>query len=147
MIRLRGVFVVIAALLLVFISYFVYPFSISDTTTLAMGNSSSHVTQAAMVSARERVEKLIAENTVMVFSKSYCPYCTKTKQLLKKEGVEYALFELDQDDDGSALQAALQQISGQRTVPNVFVKEVHVGGNDDIHSSVRSGAFKKLLAA
>ncbi|KNC84562.1 hypothetical protein SARC_03235 [Sphaeroforma arctica JP610] len=49
------------------------------------------------------------------------------------------------DDDGGALQAALQEISGQRTVPNVFVKSTHIGGNDDLQAAVRSGSFQKML--
>lgn len=35
-------------------------------------------------------------------------------------------------DDGSALQDALQEITGQRTVPNIFIKQKHIGGNSDL---------------
>ncbi|KNC69975.1 hypothetical protein SARC_17501, partial [Sphaeroforma arctica JP610] len=56
----------------------------------------SSIDPNAMGAARERAEKLIADNTVMIFSKSFCPYCTKTKQTLKKEGVDFELLELDQ---------------------------------------------------
>ena len=51
-------------------------------------------------------------------------------------------------DDGEAIQAALLEISGQRTVPNVFIGGAHVGGNDDVHNANNSGDLKaKLVGA
>ena len=49
----------------------------------------------------QRMEKLIAENPVMVFSKSYCPFCDKTKELLKRKSIKYYALEMDQDSKGS----------------------------------------------
>jgi glutaredoxin 3 len=37
-------------------------------------------------------------------------------------------------DDGSAIQSALQEISNQRTVPNIFIKQKHIGGNSDLQA-------------
>ena len=48
-------------------------------------------------------------------------------------------------DNGSEVQAALLDISGQRTVPNVFIKGKHLGGNDDSQAAARSGKLKELL--
>lgn len=45
--------------------------------------------------------------------------------------------------DGSAIQAALQEISGQRTVPNIFIGKKHIGGNSDLQA--KSGELKGLL--
>ncbi|KAM0354316.1 hypothetical protein ACHAPU_001360 [Fusarium lateritium] len=94
-----------------------------------------------MSQASAKVQTLIDNNSVVVFSKSYCPYCTQTKKTLDDLNTEYELLELDQESDGSALQDALEQISGQRTVPNVYIKQKHIGGNSDIQS-LKSG--KKL---
>jgi glutaredoxin 3 len=58
----------------------------------------------------------------MVFSKSYCPYCDSAKSALKKMGVDFKPIELDQIDEGSEMQAYLAQITGQRTVPNIFIR-------------------------
>lgn len=91
------------------------------------------------------VDKLIEDNNVVVFSKSYCPYCTKSKQLLNGMGATFAAIELDQRGDGSTMQGVLQQKTGQRTVPNIFVRGTHVGGNDDLHAAHRSGSLAKLL--
>lgn len=46
--------------------------------------------------AKQKAQKLIDENAVMVFSKSYCPYCTATKSKLKDIGAKYNVLELDQ---------------------------------------------------
>lgn len=55
------------------------------------------------------------------------------------------IIELDTMDNGSEVQAALLDISGQRTVPNVFIKGKHLGGNDDSQAAARSGKLKELL--
>eukprot|EP00617_Octactis_speculum_P012138 CAMPEP_0185774450 /NCGR_PEP_ID=MMETSP1174-20130828/78225_1 /TAXON_ID=35687 /ORGANISM="Dictyocha speculum, Strain CCMP1381" /LENGTH=105 /DNA_ID=CAMNT_0028461613 /DNA_START=122 /DNA_END=439 /DNA_ORIENTATION=+ len=91
------------------------------------------------------VKSSVAENDVMVFSKSTCPFCGMTKQLFDGIGVEYTLIELNERDDGSAIQLALQKFSGQRTVPNVFIKGHHVGGNDDTQRANADGTLIKLL--
>ena len=54
---------------------------------------------------------------VVVFSKAYCPFCTSTKQLLEQLKIDAKVYELDQMEDGAAIQGALLDISGQRTVP------------------------------
>ena len=48
-------------------------------------------------------------------------------------------------DDGADIQDALLELSGQRTVPNVFVKGKHLGGNDDTQAAVKSGEFQSML--
>jgi glutaredoxin 3 len=55
------------------------------------------------------------------------------------------IIELDTMDNGSEVQAALLEISGQRTVPNVFIKGKHLGGNDDSQAAARSGKLQEML--
>lgn len=52
---------------------------------------------------------------------------------------------MDQESDGADLQNALEGISGQRTVPNVYIKQKHIGGNSDVQSLSSSGKLKELL--
>lgn len=80
-----------------------------------------------------------------MFSKSYCPYCQYTKDLFNNMSVNAKVIELDQVDNGDDIQRALQVISGQRTVPNVFVKGQHLGGNDDTQAAARNGKLKQML--
>ena len=49
-----------------------------------------------MSSAKTKAQKIIDENNVVVFSKSYCPYCKSTKALLSEKGAKYYLMELDE---------------------------------------------------
>lgn len=79
-----------------------------------------------------------------MFSKSYCPYCRATKRLLDGEGAKYFALELDQVDDGAAIQDALQALTGQRTVPNIFIARKHIGGNSELQARAD---LKDLLAA
>ena len=97
---------------------------------------------------KERVKELI-ENCpegVYIFSKSYCPFCRKVKALLESLGQRFCATELDQTSDGTAIQATLLEMTKQRTVPSVFVKGQHVGGNDDVQAMAKSGELQKLLA-
>jgi len=80
---------------------------------------------------KEWVMKQTQENNVMVFSKTTCPFCTKVKNLFAEQNIEVEVVELDQRDDGSAIQSSLAELTGQRTVPNVFIGGKHIGGCDD----------------
>ncbi|XP_075039747.1 thioredoxin reductase 3 [Mixophyes fleayi] len=94
---------------------------------------------------RGRVQELVEKNTVVVFSKSYCPYCIQVKDLFTSLGCEYVALELDQCDDGSNIQDILHEMTGQKTVPNVFVNKTHVGGADKTLQAHKNGTLQKLL--
>ncbi|XP_052780440.1 thioredoxin reductase 1, cytoplasmic-like [Mya arenaria] len=92
--------------------------------------------------ARAYVTDLTKTHKVMVFSKSTCPFCVKVKDLFKSIDVTYQAIELDQEKDGSAIQATLADLTGQRTVPNVFIQGKHLGGCD---ATLKAHAENKLL--
>ncbi|KAH8882303.1 putative glutaredoxin [Thozetella sp. PMI_491] len=87
-----------------------------------------------MSSAKAKAQQLIDNNAVVVFSKSYCPYCKATKRTLDQRKAKYTAIELDQEDDGADIQAALAQINGQTTVPNIYIAQEHIGGNSDLQA-------------
>jgi len=91
------------------------------------------------------VEKQIAENPVVVYSKSWCPYCRQTKQTLTDFGASFQVYELDQIDDGEEIQAYLGQKTGQPTVPNIFIEQKHIGGNSDLQKIKNAEKLKDLL--
>ncbi|CAM9416269.1 unnamed protein product [Laminaria digitata] len=93
----------------------------------------------------EFVEKEIEGNSIVIFSKSYCPFCARTKALFSSLDVEHTVYELDEMNDGDSIQAILGAKTGQSTVPNVFVKGKHVGGNDAVQAAHKSGALKALM--
>jgi glutaredoxin 3 len=65
--------------------------------------------------------------------------------LFQSLGEEAMILELDVRSDGAAIQAELANMTGQRSVPNVFVNGKHVGGNDDTHAAHQSGKLDQLL--
>ncbi|KAJ3146005.1 thioredoxin reductase [Geranomyces variabilis] len=104
-------------------------------------------TSAQIMAAKSTVEDAIKNNKMVVFSKSYCPYCIKAKKLLESLNATFKAFELDQLEEGSAMQAYLKEKNGQTTVPNIYINQQHVGGCDDLHAAHRDGKLQKMLAA
>ncbi|KAI7873358.1 glutaredoxin [Mucor mucedo] len=94
---------------------------------------------------RDLVKKAISDNTVMIFSKSYCPYCIGAKDLFDDIHVDYKALELNDHVDGDAIQKALAEMTKQNTVPNIFVNQQHIGGSDALKSALASGKLEKIL--
>jgi len=91
-------------------------------------------------------------NTIMVFAKSYCPHCRQTKELLEESysKIKFEIVNLDQlggNNDGFEIQHHLSEITGQWTVPNIFVHQKPVGGNSDLQQLHASGKLRELLVA
>ncbi|RMZ84410.1 hypothetical protein DV738_g656, partial [Chaetothyriales sp. CBS 135597] len=101
------------------------------------------VSAATMSAAKQKAQQIIDENGVVVFSKSWCPYCRATKTLLNEKKAKFYLLELDEVDDGNAIQDALEDLTGQRSVPNIFIGQKHIGGNSDLQS--KRGELDGLL--
>eukprot|EP00308_Calcidiscus_leptoporus_P023442 CAMPEP_0119379876 /NCGR_PEP_ID=MMETSP1334-20130426/54466_1 /TAXON_ID=127549 /ORGANISM="Calcidiscus leptoporus, Strain RCC1130" /LENGTH=156 /DNA_ID=CAMNT_0007399509 /DNA_START=18 /DNA_END=488 /DNA_ORIENTATION=- len=120
-------------------------FSAPRVLHLATVRRSQRPLMSAGGSLETQIKQTIAESKVVVYSKSYCPFCTKTKNLFSEMDVPITVIELDLMEGGSELQQALTALSGQRTVPNVFVNGLHVGGNDDTQAVARSGKLKEML--
>ncbi|KAK6141513.1 hypothetical protein DH2020_024742 [Rehmannia glutinosa] len=95
----------------------------------------------------ETVKKTIGENPVVVYSKTWCPYCSEVKSLFKRLGVEPFVIELDQaGPQGPQLQMSLETLTGQRTVPNVFIGGKHIGGCTDTVELHQNGELESLLS-
>ncbi len=83
--------------------------------------------------------------TVEIYTKAFCPYCWRAKQLLEEKGVEYR--EIPVDYGGEARELMIQRAKGRTTVPQIFIKEHHVGGCDDLLALDRSGKLDALFGA
>uniref|UniRef100_A0A8C7XY87 thioredoxin-disulfide reductase (NADPH) n=1 Tax=Oryzias sinensis TaxID=183150 RepID=A0A8C7XY87_9TELE len=93
-----------------------------------------------------RIQQLIESNAVMVFSKSSCPFCVRVKDLFKELKVECNVVELDLIEEGTNYQEMLLELTGQKTVPNVFINKKHVGGCDKTMQAHRDGSLQRLLS-
>jgi glutaredoxin 3 len=85
-----------------------------------------------------------SEARVVVYVTTYCPYCDRAKNLLKKKGIAYQSVDVTGDD---AKRAWLVQASGgRRTVPQIFIDGKPVGGSDELHALDRAGELDKMMA-
>lgn len=79
---------------------------------------------------------------VTIYSTDYCPYCRAAKALLSSKGVAFTEINVENDD---AKRAWLTQITGQQTVPQIFIDDKPYGGFDDISELDRQGKLDALL--
>lgn len=82
---------------------------------------------------------------VEIYTKTFCPYCTRAKMLLEKKGV--VLDEIGVDSGGEKKQEMIQRAGGRMTVPQIFIGGKHVGGCDDLFELESVGKLDELLAA
>jgi glutaredoxin 3 len=80
---------------------------------------------------------------VVVYSTGWCPYCVRAKALLERKGVPFR--EIRVDEDPAERQTMLERSRGQRTVPQIFIGDRHVGGFDDLYALEKAGELDKLL--
>jgi glutaredoxin 3 len=84
-------------------------------------------------------------NTVRMYTTQVCPFCQRAKALLKQRGVA-AIEEIRIDLDPEQREQ-MMQITGRRTVPQIFIGDTHVGGCDDLIALDQQGGLLPLLQA
>jgi glutaredoxin 3 len=80
---------------------------------------------------------------VKMYTTEWCPYCVRAKSLLKQRGVG-EIEEIRVDTHPEERQTMVQ-ITGRRTVPQIFIGDTHVGGCDDLIALDQRGALMPLL--
>ena len=85
-------------------------------------------------------------NDVVIYTKDYCPYCTKAKGLLTRKGVEH-FTEIDITHDEALQKEMIEKSGGRKTVPQIFIGTTHVGGCDDLYALDAAGKLNDLLKA
>lgn len=96
------------------------------------------------------IANLISEEKVLMFSKSTCPYCSRAKSIFKGFDVDVTIVELNLNPDPDYMprtQAILLDITKQKTVPNIFIGGVHIGGHKNLRMLADSGELKSILDA
>lgn len=81
---------------------------------------------------------------IVMYTTEVCPYCIRAKQLLRNKGV--AEIEEIRVDLQPELRMAMMEKTGRRTVPQIYIDELHVGGYDDLASLNHAGKLDELLA-
>lgn len=98
-----------------------------------------------MAQAQQTIKDYVSQNEIVIFTKSYCPYCHRATALLNELGAKYQEIVFDKRDDGSELQKALNSLYKVSTVPQTFAHGERLGGCDDIHAMHSRGELTKKL--
>jgi len=80
---------------------------------------------------------------IEVFTKAFCPYCSRAKALLERKGADFQ--EIDLTMDRAGFDAMVERAGGARTVPQIFINGKHVGGSDDLAALDARGGLDPLL--
>jgi glutaredoxin 3 len=81
--------------------------------------------------------------TVKMYTTAYCPYCIRAKQILAAKGVD-SIEEIRVDMEPQE-RMKMMEITGRRTVPQIFIGDTHIGGCDDMVALDRRGGLDPLL--
>lgn len=82
---------------------------------------------------------------VILYTTPFCGFCSAAKRLLRDKGV--AFEEIDVATDAARRMEMIQRAHGRRTVPQIFIGDIHVGGYDDLNALDRAGRLGPLLAS
>ncbi|KRS11252.1 glutaredoxin [Roseovarius atlanticus] len=82
---------------------------------------------------------------VEIYTSQLCGFCHAAKRLLSQKGVDYTEIDVGREPEKRA--EMTQRANGGRTVPQIFVGDVHVGGCDELYALDRAGKLDALLKA
>ncbi len=81
---------------------------------------------------------------VKIYTTDYCPYCKSAKALFTSKGVAFTEIDVEDDD---AKRAWLVKVTGQQTVPQIFINDKPYGGFTDVKELDNQGKLDALLAS
>ncbi|MEP2531613.1 glutaredoxin 3 [Shimia sp.] len=82
---------------------------------------------------------------IEIYTSPLCGFCHAAKRLLKTKGADFSEVDVFRNPDRKP--EMIQRANGGRTVPQIFIGDLHVGGCDDLFELERSGKLDALLAA
>jgi len=80
---------------------------------------------------------------IEIYTKAFCPYCTRAKRLLADKGVAFDEFDITMG--GPKRKEMIQRAQGRSTVPQIFIDDRHIGGSDDLAALERDGKLDPLI--
>jgi glutaredoxin 3 len=84
----------------------------------------------------------MSTSAVVMYTTSWCPYCSRARRLLEAKNVTIKEVDIDSAPEK---RAEMQNRSGRRTVPQIFIGDHHVGGSDDLLALEEAGQLDGLL--
>ena len=79
---------------------------------------------------------------ILIYTTNICPYCVMAKRLLDKKGATYAEINVDNQ---TGLREEMMRKTKRRTVPQIYIGDLHVGGFDDIYALEQQKKLDSLL--
>ena len=79
---------------------------------------------------------------ITIYTTGYCPYCVRAKALLDRKGAKYE--EINAEDQ-TVREQMVEKAGGRKTVPQIFIGDLHVGGCDDLYELDRQGKLDGML--
>ncbi|MGR9053620.1 MAG: glutaredoxin 3 [Gammaproteobacteria bacterium] len=80
---------------------------------------------------------------IIIYTSTFCPYCTMAKRLLDQKGAVYHEINVDEK---AGLREEMMKKTKRRTVPQIYIGDLHVGGFDDLYALDRKKQLDPLLA-
>jgi glutaredoxin 3 len=80
---------------------------------------------------------------IIIYSKDYCPYCSRAKQLLQQKKQTFTEIRIDLHPE--LRDEMINQSNGRTTVPQIFINGQHIGGCDDLYALEDQGTLDELL--
>lgn len=91
------------------------------------------------------IKDLIKKDTVVMFSKTHNTDCKKVKDIFRSMNVSVMAVELDLITDGKEMLNTLEQLTGARTLPRIFIKGECIGGEQELQNLIDEGKLKPML--
>ena len=87
---------------------------------------------------------------VTLFALEWCEFCWSVRKMLAKYEIDYQSFDLDsvayqEDNKGGDIRAAIYEDTGLKTIPQIYIGGVHIGGATELFDACRDGSMQKLL--
>ena len=79
---------------------------------------------------------------VVIYTSAFCGYCSAAKNILQRKGARFREVRIDQI---AGEREKMMELSGRRTVPQIFIGDQHVGGHDDLVALDRAGKLDAML--
>lgn len=89
-----------------------------------------------MSKVQQIIKHYIKDYNCLVFSKLDCPYCFCTKEFFESKGIRFKSIEIDREPE---YQAELEAMTGQKTVPSIWINGKFIGGNSDLMKKYSNG--------
>ena len=91
------------------------------------------------------IKEDLKKHPVIIYSTSTCPYCTYAKSTFDELEVKYHDEVLDRIPEGQQKAKGLLDMTGMRTVPNIFIHSQHIGGFSELVKGLQEGTVQDIL--